>query len=215
MIDKTQYIETLIKLIKLNKDQEWTSTFINLRTGANLPGGGAGSLNDWGPSYKDDLQDVWYSGFYGIMRFLFENNLEPDAINQYREIVNLNKFRILRCLDCDYRYQHPSRFESHVAMKFYQQNTAKFYYENRLIDILNPLESYKSPSVKSYRDWLSSEYTRLGIKIYDFISAKYVCHHCGAKNSGTEHDLYKLEKTFFGKMKLTHIKNNGEWDDFE
>jgi hypothetical protein len=215
MIDKLQYIETLIKLIELNNDQTWTPTFRNLWTGGYLPGGGAGSLNDWGPSYTDNFQHIWYSDFYGIMRYLYDDQLRPESIAYYKPIKHNDKFRILRCVDCNGRYQHPSRFESHVAMKFYRENLVNFYNANKLIEILNPLESYECSSIKLFRDWLKSEYDRLGIKIYDFVRAEYICPHCGRQRSDTEHDLYKIEKRLFGKMKLNHIKNNAGWNDFE
>ncbi|MDO9679556.1 MAG: hypothetical protein Q7262_00950 [Bacteroidales bacterium] len=215
MIDKTQYIETLIKLIELNNDQTWTPTFRNLRTGGYLPGGGAGSLNDWGPSYSDDFQHIWYSDFYRIMRFLFDDYLTPDSLNDFKTIANINKIRILRCTDCNGRYQHPSRFESHIALNFYRKKIADFYFDKRLIEILNPEESYESPAIKLYRDWLMNEYDRLEIKIYDFVRADYICPHCGRQHSDMVHDLYKIEKQLFGKTKLNHIKDNAGWNDFE
>lgn len=216
MIDKTQYIETLIRLIELNKDPSWINAFRNLRNGGALPGGGAGSLNDWGPTYTDKFQDTWYTNFYRIMRFLFDNHLTPDTLNDFKRIANNDKIRILRCVECNGRYQHPSVFESHIAVHFYKEKILEFYNSKRLIDILNPSESFEDPAVKLYRDWLKSEYGRLNIKIYNFIEAKYVCPHCGKKDARpSDHDLYRIKKSLFGKKKLKHKKNNASWADFE
>ncbi|WP_088656323.1 hypothetical protein [Geofilum rhodophaeum] len=215
MMDKTQYIETLIKLVELNSDETWTLTFKNLRNGGYLPGGGAGSLNDWGPSYTDKLQHDWYSHFYRIMRYLYDKNLRPESLKDFKSIANSHKIQVLRCVDCNGRYQHPSVFESHIALDFYTKRTADYYNKGQLIKILEPIESYGSPTINFYRDWLNGEYKRLGIEIYDFVRAKYVCPHCGRQHSETQHDLYKIEKKLFGKMKIRHLKDNASWNDFE
>ena len=203
---RTQYIETLIKLIELNTVQDWTSYFIGLRSGGSLPGGGAGSLNDWGSSYTDDFQDDWYSRLYRILRFLFDDGLTPARILDYKPVENNNRIQILRCLNCHGRYQHPSVFESHIAIDFYKNQFLQFCKSNKLVDILSAKESYESEPVILYRKWLKDEYDKLDIKIYNFVKSGYVCPYCNSKNCETEHDLFKLKKSIFKKRKLSLVK---------
>lgn len=215
MMDREQYVETLIKLIELNRDQSWTSTFRGLRKGGSLPGGGQGSLNDWGPSYIDEFRDVWYRDLYEILRFLFDDKLSPESLRDDKRLANNDKLHILRCAYCNGRYQHPSIFESHIAKKFYNERFAEFYNSKKLVDILIPSLSYESPSIKLYRDGMKKEYQRLGIKIYDFVRGKYICGHCSLRDSGSHFsDLYMVEKTHFGEIKINHIKDNPPYNEF-
>ena len=80
MNNKEQYINPLIRLIEINEDKSWLECFIGLKTGGYLPGGGAGSLNDGGPSYSDKFKSSWYSNLYDLLRYLFDNNLPAEQI---------------------------------------------------------------------------------------------------------------------------------------
>src|SRR5215467_4887420 len=84
-----QYIELLIKLVQTNRDHTWLPYFLKLRNGGQLPGGGAGSLNDWGPSYTDSKAEVWFGKIYKVTKYFFDQQLEPNKIDTYDSI----KFR--------------------------------------------------------------------------------------------------------------------------
>lgn len=212
---RSQYIETLIKLIETNQDKSWLQAFLSLRSGGYLPSGGAGSLNDWGPTYKDKIINVWYSQLYNITRYLFDNNLIPAQIDTFKPIKFRNSIRIIRCLNCGKNYQHPDVFESHIALDFYKNSFLPFANRNELIEILNPVKSFASNEIIEYRKWLSVQYDMQNIKIYDFVTAKYICPHCNKDHSETEHDLYKIISIQSGEKIFKLIKQNANWKDFE
>ncbi len=208
------YVETLIKLIELNDDPTWLTAFKNLRSGAGLPGGGAGSLNDWGgPYYIDKTQDTWYNNLYNILRFLFDGDLTPDNINSYKPIRFRNNIRILRCLNCNNKYQHPGILERHVSLDFYQKNFITFANQNCLPELLIPENTYLHSSSTEYRLWLKKQYDANSIKIYDFVTNKYICPHCAADHAPTEDDLYLVNHNGLKTFRIQ--KQNATWTDFE
>ncbi|MCX6180418.1 MAG: hypothetical protein NT150_00630 [Bacteroidetes bacterium] len=214
MNNKSQYIEPLIKLIELNNDKEWLSTFIDLRTGGSLPGGGAGSLNDWGPSYSDKTQNTWYNILYDILRYLFDNDLSAEEITSFKSIKSRNKVRIIRCLNCNNSYQHPSSFEECTALHYYNENFLAFAKESQLLNLFKPELTYNHEKTNDFKNWLSKEYDLNDIKIYDFVSGKYICPHCTKDHAETEHDLYLIQKSEGQKM-FKRVKQNAHWNDFE
>lgn len=209
-----QYIETLIKLIEANLDDTWLETFRSLRTGGYLPGGGAGSLNDWGPFYSDRIQGVWYGNLYDILRFLYDGNIDANCINAYKPIKHRNNMQIIRCLHCGGSYQHPSPFEAHFALDFYSRCLPQFVDNGKLTEILTPSESFENKNVIEYRNWLINRYEIKNIKIYNFVSAKYVCPHCENTDFETAHDLYKISHSDLGEKRFQFIKQNAIWEDF-
>jgi hypothetical protein len=210
-----QYIEALIRLVETNVDHTWLDAFLKLRSGGYLPGGGAGSLNDWGPSYADYKEAAWKSTLYEMLRFLYDNNLEPKLISTYKSIRFRNKIRIIRCLNCNKNYQHPQSLERHFSLDFYADNFVPYSENNKLNNLLNPEETFNSPKVINYKEWLLEKYDNESIKVYDFVSANYVCPHCNKHHAETEHDLYKIEKTALGDKTFKLVKQNAEWHDFE
>ncbi len=208
--DRTQQIKTLIKLIELNNDDTWLETFRSLRTGGYLPGGGAGSLNDWGPYYSGLIESVWYGKLYDILRYLFDNNLPTNKIVDFKIIKCRNNIQIIRCLNCNESYQHPSSFESHIALDFYERSLSEFAANGQLIDILMPRKSFESEVAIEYRNQLNNQYAAKNIKIYDFVAAKYVCPHCRKNDFETAHDLYRISED--DGLKL--VKQNAQWTDF-
>ena len=194
MNDRTQQIETLIKLIELNNDDTWLDTFRSLRNGGYLPGGGAGSLNDWGPYYSGLIESVWYGKLYDILRYLFDNNLPTNKIVDFGPIKLRHLIQIIRCLKCDGKYQHPSSFENHVALDFYKRHLSDIIANKRLINILLPRKSFENEAAIEYRTWLENQYEENNIKIYDFVAAKYVCPHCRKNDFETAHDLYRISE---------------------
>lgn len=212
---KEQYIEPLIKLIELNEDKSWLDAFIRLRTGGRLPGGGAGSLNDWGPFYSDTLKKSWYSRLYEILRHLFDNNLRAENINEIKSVRLNNNIRVIRCLNCNESYQHPSVFESHIALFFYSKNFKELADKSMLLNLFIPELTYENQQVKDYRIWLSKQYHTNNIKIYDFINNKDICPHCSQEQGETEHDLYIVKNVGIDKMGFQLIKLNANWEDFE
>ncbi len=214
MDDKTQQIEALIKLIELNLDKTWLSEFRSLRDGGYLPGGGAGSLNDWGPSFRGELQHAWYSNLYEILRYLFDNALGSDKIDECNSVKFRNNIQIIRCLSCDKNYQHPTRFESHIALDFYQNHVAEFSERRLLVEILLANRSFESEKVIDYRNWLLDQYEINETKVFNFVEAKYVCPHCETADFKTEHDLYKISSQGSGSKRFELFKKNASWEDF-
>ena len=213
MKNNEQYIEPLIKIVELNADKYWLPAFLNLRTGGYLPGGGAGSLNDWGPSYiyPDPIKNVWYKDLYFILRYFYDNNLPAEQISIYRKFNN--NIMVLRCLNCNNRYQHPNVFESHISTDFYRKNFVNLVKSNSLFDLFNPELTYKSSAINEYRSWLKGQYEANNIKIHDFLNKYFdsICPHCGKCNHReTEHDLYGIKDKIFQLQ-----KQNAHWKDFE
>lgn len=215
MNEKQQYIETLIELIETNQDKTWLSYFIELRYGSFLPGGGAGSLNDWAPTYSNEKQNVWYSNLYEILRFLFDNKLTAKQIDSFKAIKFKNNIRIIRCLFCNKSYQHPNVFESHISLDFYHKKFVTFVENNKLQKILIPEISYNNEETNNYRIWLEEQYQLCDIKIYDFVANQYFCPHCNTQHAEFEHDLYIVKNETDDLRSFCLQKQNADWDDFE
>ncbi len=214
MDDRTQYIETLIKLVEANQDKTWLPEFLSLREGGHLPGGGAGSLNDWGPVFSDEIAGVWYTDLYELLRFLFDNDFASSRLGECKKVQFRNNIQIIRCLNCGKSYQHPTRFESNVALNFFRDNLPKFAAERRLPEILNGESSIENREADEYRNWLAAQYKLNNIKIYDFVSAEYICPHCGTAEFETEHDLYRIEQISPKQNRFVLQKRNAIWQDF-
>ncbi|EHQ26377.1 hypothetical protein Mucpa_2244 [Mucilaginibacter paludis DSM 18603] len=190
---KNQYIETLIKMIELNNDHYWLDAFLNLRRGGMLPGGGAGSLNDWGPSYSGIKADAWYGRLYTILRELFDQEQLPEYLAEPSRLVKANQTQVIRCLTCQKSHQHPAIFEAFLAVKFYNKVLPTFTTGNKLSDILKPELSFNSPDVLNYRSALLKAYAGCGITVYDFLFGDYICPHCNDLKPETVHDRYQVE----------------------
>jgi hypothetical protein len=215
MNHKEQYIEPLIRLIETNEDKSWLPDFLGLRNGGRLPGGGAGSLNDWAPVYTDKTISSWYSTLYQILRYLFDNNLSADQVDSFRALKFRNNIRVIRCLNCNKSYQHPWIFESYVALEFYHKNFISLANNHSLLKLFIPELTYGSEKTYEYRIWLTEQYEMNNIKIYDFVVEKYVCPHCGTGHSETVHDLYLIKKDGTDQKVFQRQKQNANWDDFE
>ena len=189
------YIEILIQLIELNEDKTWLSYFHNLRNGGYLPGGGAGSLNDWGPHYADETQDIWYTNLYTLIRFLYDNNYMPAKIDELNLVKENNQLTIIQCVNCTNRYQHPSIFESHIAIHFYHSFFINSTNELNYSALFLPKTTFNHPKVNEYRDQLNSQYELHKIKIYDFIKGQYSCPYCHILSGEINHLHYTIDKT--------------------
>jgi phage FluMu protein Com len=207
---RSQYVETLIDLIKKNIDHTWLPYFLKIREGGYLPGGGAGSLNDWGPMYGDLKPQVWYTVLYDILRYLFDNDLTPEYLNNSPWIKAKDKIQVIRCLNCNKSYQHPHVFEYYFANDFYAKNFQTFIDGGSLQTILDEHLSFNTPAVDDIRSWLLAEYKQNDIKVFDFISAHYRCPHCKKVRADTEHDLYKADSSV---RTFTLIKQNSSYSD--
>jgi transcription elongation factor Elf1 len=215
MDNKKLYIEPLIKLIELNEDKSWLDAFLGLRTGGYLPGGGAGSLNDWGPCYSDKVKSSWYSNLYIILRHLFDNNLQAEQISEFKSVKFRNNIRVIRCLNCNKSYQHPSVFESHIALDFFNNNFIELAENQKLLNLFIPEKTYENQKTIDFKNWLTGQYESNNIKIYDFVNNKYICPHCGKEHGETEYDLYIIKNEGVDNMVFQQIKQNANWEDFE
>jgi hypothetical protein len=214
MENKKQYIEPLIKLIELNEDKTWLNVFQGLRNGGTLPGGGAGSLNDWGPSYKDKIKSNWYTNLYDILRQLYDNNLPTEKLKEIKSINLRNNIRVIRCLNCNKSYQHPSTFESVISLNFYEENIIPLSKNESLMNLFIPELTFENPKVIQFRNWLACQYEINNIKIYDFVQNKYICPHCNIQHGETEHDLYLINE-IDNQKHFVRNKENSNWDNFE
>lgn len=215
MNNKEQYIEPLIKLIELNNDKTWLQTFLDLRQDAHLPGGGAGSLNDWGPYYSDKFEKAWYPELYKILRYLFDNNLPSEQLKNFDLIHLRNNIRIIRCLHCNKSYQHPSVFESLISLNFYAQHFTAFADSKSLLDLFISDLTINNQKTKEFRRWLHQQYELNDIKVYDFVNNNYICPHCFKAHAKTIHDLYIISELQSGEKEFRCKKSNAEWGDFE
>src|SRR5690554_4164204 len=200
---RTEYIETLIKLIELNEDDYWLDSFLNLRNGGYLPTGGAGSLNDWGPYYSNEIQSSWFNILYEVLKYLFQQELPINHLNEVLSKWKTN--HLIRCSNCSLQYQHPNIFERQIAVKYFEENLKKYIEQNNLEMILNPANSYKNEKANEYRENLINIYKSKNIIIYDFISNNYFCPHCKKQNAETFHDEYQINEVFSGNLELVFI----------
>lgn len=149
------------------------------------------------------------------MRYLFDNSLGANDIRGFSPIKLKDNIRIIRCICCGESYQHPSGFETHIALDFYEKRLPEHTKNQQLIEILERNRSFESPEVNAYRIRLADLYKSSDISIYDFVSAKYVCPQCKKAGCDTEHDLYNLTTDASGKPRMVLIKRNAVWEDFE
>jgi hypothetical protein len=215
MDNKEQYIEPLIKVIEQNEDKSWLRYFLDLRVGGYLPGGGAGSLNDWSPSYLNEIKHSWYSNLYKILRHLYDNNLQANHINEIREVKLSNYIQVIRCLICNKSYQHPSVFESHIALNYFYKNFIELAEKKLLLNLFIPELTYENQESIDYRSWLIKQYETNNIKIYDFVSNKYICPHCCKEHGKTEQDNYFIKNEGIEKMEFQKVNLNTNWEKVE
>lgn len=206
MDNRSQYIEPLIRLIELNEDKSWLHAFLNLKKGGYLPGGGAGSLNDWGPIYADNIRQAWYSHLYSILRYLYDGNLAVGQLKEISEIKTRNHIRVIRCLSCNNRYQHPAVFESYIALDFYHHHLASLLESKEWVNLFTPGQTFEHPETNALRDILIRKYDAENIKIVEFVNNGYQCPHCGKVRGETEHELYGVKKDASGSIVLIMFK---------
>tara|TARA_R110002073_G_scaffold335906_1_gene529451 strand:+ start:61 stop:723 length:663 start_codon:yes stop_codon:yes gene_type:complete len=190
---KQQYAELLIELVELNEDKQWLEYFHNLRLGHDLPGGGMGSLNDWSPSYKNDTEYAWLNLLYRIAHKLLTEKLESEFIKNDYSVKHRNEVNILKCSNCNQKFQHPRIFEDHIATFYYFKNFSKFVEQKMLKNFTNPNFSYKNLEARNLRDSLESEYEKKGIILFDFLKNKRICPKCDTKME-IEHIDFTLVK---------------------
>lgn len=210
-----EYAELLIQLIEANDDKTWLKTFLNLRKGAPLPGGGAGSLEDWGPHYENAFQDVWYEDLYNLVKTMYKTQATPDYIFDYPQIRFRNNLKILRCTNCNKSYQHPNVFERHISLCFIHDNFIRLTESFSLQTLLRPEITYLNQRVIKYREWLLHQYSVNNILVHDFVKGNYVCPHCNKQHIETKHDLYILISNADNTKKLILKKRDSKWEDFE
>lgn len=188
---RNEYSALLIELVELNNDKQWLEHFYNLKLGWNLPGGGMGSLNDWSPSYENEIDHVWFNLLYRITHRLLTEKLEAEFIKDDYSIRNRNEVNILKCSNCHQKFQHPRVFEDYIARFYYFKNFSKFVEQKMLKDFTNPNFSYKNLEARKLRDSLESEYVKNDIILFDFLKHKRICPKCDTKIK-IEHIEYEI-----------------------
>lgn len=208
------YIEPLIQLIELNSDPAWLNTFYDLRKGFGLPGGGAGSLNDWGPSYRHPVEQNWYTHLYQMLRYLYDRDLPPEALDKFKTIEFRSNVRVLRCVGCQQRYQHPALFETPLALGFYANQIPFFQQSGILVEITRPEKTFFAPMTEAWRTWLVEQYKQNQIVSFDFVAAGHRCPNC-KQQAQTEHDLFFVRFPADLPAQFQLVKSNASWNDFE
>jgi ribosomal protein L44E len=202
------YIDILIELVNLNTDRTWDSIFKDLRKYRDLPGGGAGSLNDWGPSYLGNFEEPWYSALYEITRFLFDNKLKPEEALNHQRTKNWNEILVIECLKCKTSRQHPHVFERQIADSFYYENLSKILETNDWRFLFNNTFTWNSEFSSSYRNNLKKVYSekQIWIGVTDKLNPMIKCHNCGEKHL-FDHVYYQVfsEPSY---VKLKFIKRS-------
>ena len=188
---RDEYSALLIELVELNQDKEWLEHFQNLKLGWDLPGGGMGSLNDWSPHYENDIEYAWFNLLYRITHKLLTEKLEPEFIKDDYSVKHRHEINILKCTNCNQKFQHQRIFEDHIATFYFLRNFEKFVVQKRLKDFSNPNFSYKNIEARELRDNLKSEYDKNDIILFDLLKNKNVCSNCGEKME-IEHIAYEL-----------------------
>ncbi|WP_290699263.1 hypothetical protein [Lacinutrix sp.] len=177
----------------MNNDKQWLKHFHNLKLGWNLPGGGMGSINDWSPSYDNEIEYAWFNLLYRITYRLLTEKLEPEFIKKDYSIEHRNEVSILQCSNCNQKFQHPRIFEDHIATFFYLKNFSKFLEKEMLKDFTNPNFSYKNFEAIELRDSLKYEYEKNEIILFDFQKHKRICPKYDTKIQ-IEHIDYEIIK---------------------
>lgn len=191
---KQEYSYLLIELVEQNEDKQWLKYFHNLRLGHELPGGGMGSLNDWSPSYKNDMEYAWFNLLYRITHKLLTEKKETEFIKNDFSILHRDEVNILKCSNCDQKFQHPRIFEDHIATFYYYKNFAKFAKQNKLKSFINPNYSYNNIEAKQLRESLECEYKKKNIILFDFLKHERICPKCETKMEIEHLDFILAEK---------------------
>ncbi len=201
---RNEYSALLIELVELNQDKEWLEHFHNLKLGWDLPGGGMGSLNDWSPSYQNDIEYAWFNLLYSITHKLLTKKMESNFIKDDFSIKHRNEVNILKCSNCNQKFQHPRIFEDHIATFYYFKNFSKFVEQKMLKDFTNPNFSYKNLEARQLRENLESEYKKNEIILFDFQKHNRICPKCDTKIEIEHIDYEIVEKE--NKFELKRIK---------
>lgn len=188
---KQEYSSLLIELVEQNEDKQWLESFHNLKLGHDLPGGGMGSLNDWSPSYKNDVEYAWFNLLYRITHKLLTEKKETEFIKDDFSIIHRNEITILKCSNCHQKFQHPRIFEDHIATFYFYKNFVK---QNKLKSFTNPNYSYNSIEAKQLRESLESEYMKKKIILFDFLKHERICLKCDTKMEIEHLDFILVEK---------------------
>ncbi|MFH4968052.1 hypothetical protein V8G61_07590 [Gaetbulibacter sp. M240] len=188
----------------MNKNKQWLEYFHNLKLGWDLPGGGMGSLNDWSPSYENDIEYAWFNLLYRITYRLLTEKLESEYIKDDYSIKHRYELNILKCSNCNQKFEHPRIFEDHIAAFYYLKNFSKFVEQKMLKNFTNPNFSYKNLEAKKLREIFESEYKKNNIILFDFLKHKRICPKCDTKMKIEHIDYEIVEKE--NKFELKRIR---------
>ncbi len=220
-----EYIEALISIIELNKDKYWLSAFTDLRIDKDLPGGGAGSLNDWSPQYETVEEKAWYGVLYRLLKewyipiarkayydfFTYQkspkiedyNNRIKYAISlrENESISNAENFIIAKCSECNYLSTNRYNVEKVVAKLFFAGEIE--YIEKHLSKIVLLENSIQSEKAYKLRLKLNEALIFNGVHIEDYSK---VCKNC-YKETQRWANHFKISESD-NKFDLTLIAEN-------
>ncbi len=207
MNEENQYCETLISLVELNQDKTWLKVFYSLRDGKHLPGGGTGSLNDWGPCYLGMKKQAWYSTLYEMIRFIVGSYELTSKLEEFKYNRLAYKNYLRKCLGCGRFHINPSITERCIAIEFYKKYIPRYIKRNCLVDIISSELSYNSNEVNKLRTLLNIELLGKKIELFNFRNSEIICPHCEENDIQIETNEYlHLDMNTFEIKELSILK---------
>ncbi len=104
--------------------------------------------------------------------------MEPEFMTDVFSIKHKNEVNILKCTNCNQKFQHPRIFEDHIATFYFLRNFTTFVEQKRLKDFSNPNFSCKNIEATELRNNLKSEYDKYDIILFDFLKNNDICPKC-------------------------------------
>jgi len=191
-MNTVQFQETLIKLVEENQDHQWLEAFFELRNGNSLPGGGAMSLNDWGPNYIGIKKDIWYSNLYDVLRKVIKTSNIDEELKSFKfNSIHFKKY-LRECPVCGLFHCHPKTIEESISIEFLSKMIPNYLGSNKLQELLDPSNSFNSDEVNFFRTELHYHLSRKGILPHNFLREIVLCPHCEQDDHEPKSDKYLI-----------------------
>jgi hypothetical protein len=201
--------EVLLWLVEKNEDKTWLSAFEALQNDQSLPEGGAGSLNDWGPYYKDSSEQIWYGILYDVFRMIERKEGKTNAFLKEYPFAGKNNFKVFECKLCGTKFYPPSATERYLAIVTYEEKLSDPSNTNTSF-FVDKAETMDSDLTKDRRTVLLDQLTKIPAHAFDFVKAKAGCPKCPAGIADIYHNLYQIRENGI----LEFMKQDGDYFDF-
>ncbi len=180
-----------------------------MRKVSSLVGGGAGSLNDWSPTYLSMEENAWYGEVYHLLfnfyiKAAWQNRKGDKYLVTLLQSLKLEKVKYLNCISCNACNHHftvSATFERFLALYMLKKHLIKT--DKKLVDWLTKEASIFSTSTKYFRKLLNESLVRRKIQIHPFESN---CVQCSAERNYTRYRIsVKYSDGSFSLRKLKDI----------